>query len=267
MSDSDSQFGRWLSERAPTEISDDVMQRTMTEIRTTPQQRSELAAGWIRGIAAAGVMGLAVIIGLAIADGRLGLVGAPPSDTPSLSPSASEATARPTPDVSPTATESPSARPSPAVSGWIQGPGTCVDPDLGFSVPIPVDWFANERDNELAPCGLFNPEAIEIEDPADPPSVAIRLMLAAAGSEFGFVTEEEVVDEQDLTIDGLPARRYLTEGFNGPRIYYLIGIEGSMPSDTNRVEYIIFATYFGEPSIAEDSHAIDEIALGFVLDR
>lgn len=163
--------------------------------------------------------------------------------------------------------QSSSSLPSPPVAGWVQGPGTCLDPDEGVSVPVPAGWYANEQDGGLAPCRLFTLDAVEIDDPANPPSVAITLMLVAAGSELGFVTEEEVVEEQDIEIGGLPARRFRTEGLNGPRMYYVIGIEGSMPSESNPVPYVLVATNYGEASFEEDSEAISQIATGFLLDR
>lgn len=268
MSNLHSQFARWLSERAPSRPPDDLLPRAFAMIREVPQERRNEAPVWIGRFAGMGAIGLAIVVGLALASGRLELIGAAPSDTPMPSPTASSGSA--TPSATPNAT--PSAAPSPSpVAGWLKGPTTCADPELRFSVSVPAGWHANEQDGELAPCRLFNPDALVIDNPADPPSVAIRLHLVAAGSEFGFITETEVVDERTLTIDGLPARRYLTEtlGLNGQQVYYIIGIEGSMPSDANRVSFITISThtFYGDPSAPGDIEAIDQIATDFMLER
>lgn len=82
------------------------------------------------------------------------------------------------------------------------------------------------------------------------------------------MTEEVVVEERDLAVDGLPAKRILTqyEPF-GNRLHYIIGIDGSMPSETSDVRYIWIMTRYGDPTFARDSEAVDEIAGGFMVGR
>lgn len=92
-------------------------------------------------------------------------------------------------------------------------------------------------------------------------------MTIAAGSEYGFVTEEEVVEERELVIDDLPALRLSTEYVNGPRIYYILGVTGRLPSDSDTVPYVMMFTNYGDVTFERDREAIDEIAGGFSLSR
>ncbi len=147
-------------------------------------------------------------------------------------------------------------------AGWIAGPAVCVDEAGGFAVGIPAGWHANDAADELPACRLFSVETVAIADPSDLPNVPIRLNVATG--DFGFASED-VVDRTQLTFADRPAVRFLTEGPNGPHLTYVIGLDGTLPSEKNPDRFLSITTTSGDETFERDRSALEEIVSQFAV--
>lgn len=151
---------------------------------------------------------------------------------------------------------------APMPAGWIAGPRACVDRTEGFAVGVPDGWYANDTADWLPACRLFSVETVEIADPNDLPNVPIRLKVATG--DVGFAGEE-VVDRIELTIADLPALRFLTEGPNGPRLTYVIGLDGTLPLENNPDRFLLITTLSGDETFERDMSALEKIISQFAV--
>jgi hypothetical protein len=162
-----------------------------------------------------------------------------PSVSTPLEPATSTAMASPaesaTATVSPQETTSDRASPAP---GPLGDADECENPELGYRVGYPGDWWANERvepeDDNLTPipaCEYFAPSEVELQPNAGLPNgIAIRFELAEVLID---PPQEEIRDDRATTVDGHDARILETEpapqpGFvpEGSRVYrYLIEVD------------------------------------------
>lgn len=175
-------------------------------------------------------------------------------------PGGTPATTAPSTTPTPSPSSSPLQTPMPA--GWIAGPTVCIDKAEGFAVGVPDGWYANDAADGLPACRLFSPETVEIAGPDDLPDVPIRLDVATG--DFGFASED-VVDRTEVTIADLPAERLLTEGPNGSHLTYLIGLDGTLPSEQNPDRFLYVTTRYGDDTFERDSAALEEVVSQFVV--
>jgi hypothetical protein len=208
----------------------------------------------------ASIVGVAAIVVAAIATGMLLTNFEPPVVGASQS-------AAPSTPMGPTATPSPALSPTPSprrVATLITGPATCADDAAGFRLPVPDGWYANEAAPGIAPCRYFSAEPFELTDPDAPPEVAVRLSLVDTG-DFGF-TDREVVERSELRIAGLPALRLVTEGAGGQGLVYVIGLDGSLPSETNEGRFIYVITEGDGATIDRNTIAVKAMVAGLEID-
>lgn len=252
--ESDPRFHAWLAERAPLSAPDDLVQRTMREVDQMTQERGWLTR-WpmLRFTTQIGAVAAVIVlaIGVAVLYSML---------QPSIGPGAS-----PTPTAEATATPMSTASPTPAPSvspvAVISGPATCENEIDGFSVAVPDGWYTNDAGLGLPACMVFSTEPFAITDATVLPDAPIVLSVLPNG-DFGF-TDEEIVEGSDLTIGGLPAQRFVTDTAPGRGVTYVIGLDGSLPSETNEGRLLIARTLAHHDAYVRDSAALEEIMAGF----
>lgn len=131
----------------------------------------------------------------------------PPSTEPLASTPPSEAPASATPK--PTATASPSAEasetpataaPSVSAGGSTVAPNAeadtlflerdeCTNPQDGYQLQFPDDWWTNTEIARFPPCVWFSPTFYEVEDETRrPDEIAIEIFWV--GGDYGWFTEE-----------------------------------------------------------------------------
>ena len=250
----DPRFHAWLANRAPHDAPDGLLQRAMQEVDHVSQER-RWSLRWpalrfaTQVAAVVAVIMLAVGTALVVSNLRAPIGGPIATAAPST-----------TPAPSPAPTSSPAPTPMPA--GWVAGPTVCADEAEGFAIGVPDGWYANDAADELPACRLFSVETVEIADPNDLPNVPIRLKVATG--DVGFAGED-VVDRTELTIADLPALRFLTEGPNGPRLTYVIGLDGTLPFENNPDRFLLITTMSGDETFERDSAALKEIVSQFAV--
>jgi hypothetical protein len=234
----DPRFHAWLAERAPLSAPDDLLQRTMREVDQVSQERGWLTR-WpmLRFTTQIGAVAAVIVlaIGVAVLYSML---------QPSVGPG-----------------ESPVPSPSASPVALISGPATCENEIDGFSVAVPDGWYTNDAGLGLPACMLFSPESFALTDPNVLPDVPIILSVLPNG-DFGF-TFEEIVERSELTIAGLPALRFVTDTAPGRGLTYVIGLDGSLPSEGNEGRLLIARTLAHHDAFDRDSAALDEIIAGF----
>lgn len=250
----DPRFHAWLDERAPRSAPDDLLQRAMREVDQVSQERGWLVR-WpmLRFTTQIGAVAAVVVLAIGVAM-LYSMV------QPSVGPGASPT---PTAEATPTPTSSAAPTPTPSASlvALISGPATCENEIDGFSVAVPDGWYTNDAGLGLPACMLFATEPFAITDPTVLPDAPIVLSVLPNG-DFGF-TDEEIVEGSDLTIGGLPAQRFVTDTAPGRGLTYVIGLDGSLPSETNEGRLLISRTLAHHDSYERDSAALDEIFAGF----
>lgn len=141
---------------------------------------------------------------------------------------------------SPTTTPSATVSPSNSSDGTgFEGGAECENPELGYEVEYPADWWANERidpdDDDpgftpIVACTYFAPDPVELQPNAGLPSgIAIQFGLA----EKEPIVSGEILDEESVRVDGFDAVRRVEQpepspGFTpeGSLIYrYVIELE------------------------------------------
>ena len=193
-----------------------------------PQRRPWFRLGFAPPLAGAAVVILAVAAGLAL--GRL--LG---PEGPQVGPPASSVD--PSPSGAPPASVVPSAVPTPTDSPSSAGTLRCDNPELGYSVEYPAEWYANEAveageppSDPIAACQYFSEVPVELTPNAGVPlSVAIQFDREPEATPPG----GDVISSRDVTVAGRPAMvREVAAVGDGPflaegdRIYeYLVELE------------------------------------------
>lgn len=193
--------------------SPDVTERLLRSTVRVDQRRSWFASHHLfSAVAAAAVLGMAVIVGLQIGSllPRTGgpAVGSPsadvvPSDEPAPGSAEPSASAEPPATVTP-ASPSPPAPAAPDAQ-------RCDNPELGYAVSYPEDWFTNEAvapdDPALDPieaCRYFGEEPFEVAPNAGLPStVAISFSRQAEAPPPS--DGANVLSTEQVTVAGRPA--------------------------------------------------------------
>lgn len=93
-----------------------------------------------------------------------------------------------------------------AADALFERPDTCVNPDDGYSVSFPDEWYTNTATGDTPTCSWFTPEFFEVTTPGEAPGdIWIRLSVFDGG--YGYTSLTEVYLSEELTIDGREARR------------------------------------------------------------
>lgn len=155
-----------------------------------------------------GAMGRMVAAALAAAL-LLGACSAEPDPTvnPPASPTPA-ATPRATPIAESTASERPSPSPTPIpardseeADALFSRLDTCANPEMGYTVTFPDDWYTNTAIGEQAACTWFTPDFFEVDVPGEAPEeiwISIGLVPGRVG--YNMLTPTEAGDE--VVIDG-----------------------------------------------------------------
>jgi hypothetical protein len=256
--DPDPRFRTLLVERAPRHAPEGLFERAMSQVGQVGQQR-----GWLAG---APILRFAVPIVAAVAllvagIGTAVLISTPEPPVVLPGPSVTPTTEPATPTRTPSASQTPTP---PSAAVLIAGPATCTDPDAGFSVAVPDGWYTNDAGSEIDRCRFFAPEPFELIDPDAPPDVPVRLGLLDGG-DFGF-TDADIVERTELRIAGLPAERLVAEGVDGRSLVYIIGLDGSLPSETNEGRFIYLTTAGDGATFDRDNAAVEAMVASFETD-
>jgi hypothetical protein len=102
---------------------------------------------------------------------------------------------------------------------------------------------------------LVSTEPFEVISLENPPTVPIRLTVETGD----LITRGEVVERTELTLAGLPALRLVVDEENGSRLVYVVGLDGSLPSEGNPDRFLLATTMYGDSSFERDSAALDEM--------
>lgn len=199
-------LARSLHAAAPV-AAPDLADRLLRQTAAVEQRRGWFAwSSIVPALATAAALIVAVTVGLQVG-GLFPPTGSAPSPSPGPSGSKSMSPATNTP--APTIAPSPSGAPA-------SGTNRCENPELGYAVNYPSDWFANEaveRDEErdpVAACQHFSDEPIEMPlNTAWPPTVA---MIS-----FSLHAEElppigTTLSTEQVTVAGRPATVTESEG-------------------------------------------------------
>jgi hypothetical protein len=83
----------------------------------------------------------------------------------------------------------------------------CTNPEAGYSVTFPDDWYTNTEIGTFSACSWFTPNYFEVVDPSfRPDDVWIWTYLVVRGA-VGYTSLTYAFLSEELTIDGRPARR------------------------------------------------------------
>ena len=133
----------------------------------------------------------------------LGGCGAEP--TPTASPVAS-ATPVATPSAEPTASPSPlpASTPFPVLESeeadaLFDRPDSCTNPEIGYTVTFPDDWYTNTEIGEQAACTWFTPDFFEVDVPGETPEevwISIGLLEGSVG--YNTLTPVESSDQVEI---------------------------------------------------------------------
>ena len=208
--DFERRLARALHAAAPVP-SPDVTERLLRSTVRVDQRRSWFASHHLfSAVAAAAVLVMAVIVGLQIGS-LLPRTGGPTVGSPSadVMPSAEPGSAQPSASAEPPATITP-ASPSPSAPAAPDAV-RCDNPELGYAVSYPDDWYTNEAiapdDPALDPieaCRYFGEEPIEVAPNAGLPStVAISFSRQAEAPPPS--DGANVLSSQQVTVAGRPA--------------------------------------------------------------
>jgi hypothetical protein len=247
----DEEIARRARERMQHDLPPDLVPGIMHEVRSTPQR----GRGWgfwptlgVGLAATAAGIGLAIAIGLA----RPTDVGDGPSPIPSPTTPAATSTAGPSPSSTvstptPAPTSVPSFGPlhSQDPEEAFAPPDACENPEGGYGVSMPDEWFYNTAFDGLAACQWFAPTMYQVTDASTvPPEVAI-VFSVSSGGDFG--PGGDVTREEAFTVAGRPAVRYeiigVPGGFAPERsVVWIVGIGGELPSETATAPWLMAST-------------------------
>lgn len=215
--------------------------------------RRHSATGWTVARAAVPAMAAVVVIAVALGLSFGSLV--PRTGSATTSPGASGPSGAPSPIQ--TSTSSPE---QVAAGDLVKGPYSCGDGIGGFIVWIPDGWYANAAHDGVPACRLVGTEPFDATSLDNAPTVPIRLTVETG--DFG--TTGDILERTELTIADLPALRLVVNAENGRRLVYLVGLDGSLPSEGTPGRFVFATTMAGNPSFERDSAALDEMFSRFL---
>lgn len=199
-----------------------------------------------------------LVVAAVIAASRLWVTPPVGVAAPSPEPSVSE-----TLPLSATAPESTLPPGSVTPGDFVKGPYGCGDGIGGFIVYIPQGWYANSAHDGIPACRFVSTEQFVVNDLDDPPSVPITLSVETGA----YQSTGTLIERSEPTIGtiegGLPALRLVEAVENGRRLVYVIGLDGSLPSEGSPDRYLLAMTMFGDSTYGRDSAALDEMFARF----
>jgi hypothetical protein len=141
-------------------------------------------------------------------------IAASPTVVPTPPPPTPSPTTAPTPTVSPAALPTP----TPFGAGIFAAPDSCTNPEDGYRVAYPEEWYSNAAmanplnpDGEgIAACWLFAPTDFTLVYGTEIPfevSIIIRRFELDAGVEWVYESDSaRVLSSSEATVAGLPGR-------------------------------------------------------------
>lgn len=122
---------------------------------------------------------------------------------------------------------------SPAADDLFSRPDTCTNPEAGYTVTFPDDWWTNTAIGDVPACSWFSPTFFEVDDPLVVPEEVAIVMNVAAASAIGMPGQALPTPEIE-SIAGRPASRSEQVGVGGGFIphgshaySYTVWIEGN----------------------------------------
>lgn len=171
----------------------------------------------------------------------LGACSATPAPSPSASPDASATPlTRPSAEATPSAT--PASTPFPVrenaeADALFSRSDTCTNPDVGYTVTFPDDWYTNTAIGDEAACTWFTPDFFEVDATgAMPDEIWITIGLVPGIVGYNMLTPTDATEE--VEVDGYAGHwaefRLLDEvtdtGEGEVRFHYVVPIERHGPS-------------------------------------
>ncbi len=110
-------------------------------------------------------------------------------------------------------------------------PDTCTNPEGGYTITYPDDWYTNTATGDVQPCSWFSPRFNEVDDPARTPD-EIAIVLNSFRGGVGFFYEPNYVLSESVTV----------AGYGGTRTEEAGGYWGDETLETGdrTYEYLIF---------------------------
>lgn len=177
--------------------------------------------------------------GAALAMALVLLAGCVSEPTPTASPDES-ASPRATPvevtpgDSAASATLSPSPSPfavlpSEEADALFSRPDSCANPEIGYRVTFPDDWYTNTAIGDQAACSWFTPDHFEVDVPGEMPD-DIWISIGLIEGIFGYTMLTPVESGDELEIDGYAGHR---------AEYRTVDAIGDTDSDDLKYHYVV----------------------------
>ncbi len=94
---------------------------------------------------------------------------------------------------------------SPEADELFETPDTCTNPEGGYTLTFPDDWYTNTAVGDTPACTWFSPVYYEVTDPDEVPA-EIAITVGAFEGEVGFLWVD--LYSQNVNIDGVAGRRF-----------------------------------------------------------
>ena len=170
----------------------------------------------------------------------LGACSAPPAQTPTGSPDASPTPTTPSAEATPSAIPAPTpfpVRENAEADALFRRPDTCTNPEVGYRVTFPDDWYTNTAIGDQAACTWFTPDFFEVDATgATPDEVWITIGLVPGLVGYNMLTPTDASEE--VEVDGYAGHwaefRLLDEVIDTEsgevRFHYVVPLARSGPS-------------------------------------
>jgi hypothetical protein len=152
---------------------------------------------------------------------------------------------------------------SPAADDLFARPDTCTNPEAGYTVTFPDDWWTNTAIGDVPACSWFSPTFFEVPDPTVVPDEVVIVITVLTTHAIGMGGQELPVPEIE-SIDGRCALRNEQVGVGGGFMMlgshsygYDVWIEGTL-CDERELSVI---------AVARTGWEIDEDAENYILNK
>ncbi|MDQ3880758.1 MAG: hypothetical protein M3295_06780, partial [Chloroflexota bacterium] len=95
---------------------------------------------------------------------------------------------------------------SPAADELFERTDTCTNPEDGYTVTFPDDWYTNTEIGDVPACTWFTPEFFEVTDPNEAPD-EIWVSIGVIDGTIGYIGTTIGYHSEELTVAGLAGRR------------------------------------------------------------
>jgi len=85
-------------------------------------------------------------------------------------------------------------------------PDTCTNPEVGYTVTFPDDWYTNTAIGNQAACSWFTPELFEVDRPGEVPQ-EIWISIGLVDGLFGYNMLTPTERSEELEVDGYAGHR------------------------------------------------------------